>query len=165
MTPFVLAGGAGLFAAVLALHILVWNLLRIRKEMLWLAFVFFAVPGAMLLLAWLAGLLAAISMIASGMIYASLALVYIQTYPALREDIPSVRILMTVYRQPGGITRAGVIEHLASQGFLDTKIRDLQSDALVRVKDDRLQLTAAGAGLAAVFHHYRKLLGHAAGKG
>jgi predicted membrane channel-forming protein YqfA (hemolysin III family) len=165
MTLLALACGIGLFAAVLVAHVLMWNLLRIRKELLWLAFVFFVIPGVVLLSAWSAGFLDASSVAASGMLYASLAVVYVQTYPALREDIPSIRILMSVHRQSGGMTRSEIIEHLEAQGLFDAKIQDLQDDALVRVQDDRLYLTAMGARLAGMFHYYRKLLGHALGRG
>lgn len=165
MTQFVIACGVGLFVVVLTLHVLMWNLIRIKKEMLWMVFIFFVVPGTALLSAWLAGFLDALSAIASGMLYTSLAVVYIQTYPAVREDIPSIRILMSVHRQPGGMTRFEIIEHLVAHGFFGIKIKDLQNDSLVRAQDDRLYLTAMGAGLASVFHHYRKLLGHAVGKG
>ena len=165
MTLLVLAYGIGLFLAVLVTHVLIWNLLRIRKEILWLAFVFFVVPGATLLLVWSADLLDVSSVTASGMLHASLAVVYIQTYPALREDIPSIRILMSVHRRPEGMTRPEIIERLVAQGFFDTKIKDLQNDALVCAQDDRLYLTVMGSRLAGVFHYYRKLLGHAVGRG
>ncbi len=165
MTLLALACGIGLFVAILVVHVLMWNLLRIRKEMLWLALVFFAVPGLALQLVWSAGFLDASSVTASGLLYAALAVVYVQTYPALREDIPSVRIIMSVRRQPGGMTRSEIIEHLVPHGIFDAKIKDLQNDALVRVQNDRLYLTAMGARLAGVFHYYRKLLGQAAGNG
>lgn len=165
MTLLVLACGIGLFVAALAIHVLMWNLLRVRKEILWLAFVFFVIPGMALLSTWLAGFLDTSSVTASGMLYASLAVVYVQTYPALREDIPSIGILMSVHRQSGGMTRPEIIEQFVAQGFFDTKIKDLQNDALVHVQDDRLYLTAIGAKLAGVFYYYRRLLGHAAGRG
>lgn len=63
------------------------------------------------------------------------------------------------------MTRSEIIEHLEAQAFFDAKIQDLQNDALVRVQDDRLYLTAMGARFAGMFHYYRKLLGHAVGRG
>ncbi len=165
MTFSVLATGVFLFFAVLATHVLLWNLFKIKKEMLWLAVVFIVVPGMMMTLSWVLGISTAISTIATGMLYAALAAVYIQTYPALREDIPSIRILMTIHATTGGMTRSEIIDHLMRQKLFATKITDLKNDALIGIQEDRMRLTTMGAALARIFQTYRKLLGHTAGRG
>lgn len=165
MTPSVLVGGAGLFLAVLITHVLIWNLFRIRQEIFWLALVFFILPWPLLFLIWNAGHLDVSSATALGILYISLAVVYVQTYPALREDIPSIRILLTVHEKRGGMTRSEIIRRLGTRDFFETKIHDLQNDALVRVRNERLHLTIMGAVLACVFYYYRKALGRDFGKG
>lgn len=165
MTFSVLATGLFLFFAVLALHVLLWNLFKIKKEMFWLAAVFIVAPGIVAALSWALGIAHASSTIASGMLYAALAAVYIQTYPALREDIPSIRILMTIHAAANGMTRREIIDRLMRQKLFATKITDLENDALISIQEDRMRLTVMGAALARIFQTYRKLLGHAAGRG
>jgi len=165
MPLFVLAYGICLFFAALVMHVALWNLFRIRREILWLAVVFIAIPAVIVASSWTIGFLDTTSTIAAGMLYTALAVVYIQTYPALREDVPSIRILMTVYGRSGSMTRREIIDHLARQRLFETKIADLENDALIYVREDRMHLTTMGTVLARVFHSYRKLFGRTAGRG
>ncbi len=165
MTFSALIAGIFLFFVVLAMHALLWNLFKIKKEILWLAAVFIVAPGAVAGLSWALGVANASFTIASGMLYVALAAVYIQTYPALREDIPSIRILMTIRAGSNGMTRREIIERLMRQKLFSTKIADLENDALICIQEDRMRLTTMGAALARIFQAYRKLLGHAAGRG
>jgi uncharacterized SAM-binding protein YcdF (DUF218 family) len=165
MTLSVLVYGIGLFIVALTMHVLVWNLFRIRKEILWLAVIFFVIPGIILAASSTAGLLDATAVAACGMLYVAMAVAYIQTYPALREDIPSVRILMSIHSHSGSMTCREIVEHLAPSQLFEPKIAELENDFLIRIRDDRLHLTALGGKLSGVFYYYRKLLGHEAGRG
>ncbi len=166
MTFSLLAHGIGLFIAALVTHVLLWNMFRIRKEVLWLAVVFVVIPLMALAALRAAGYLeTAASMIAIGLLHMALTAVYVQTYPALREDIPSLRILTLVHAHAGGLTRDDLVTRLAGHGLFETKISDLENDAFVRVRDGRMTLTVAGAALAGVFHLYRRLLASKVGKG
>jgi hypothetical protein len=166
MTFSLLAHGIGLFVAALITHVLLWNMFRIRREVLWLAVVFVVIPLMVLATLRAVGYLeTAVSATAVGLLHMALAVVYVQTYPALREDIPSLRILMLVHGHPGGRTRDDLVAQLTGHGLFETKLRDLENDAFVRARDGRMTLTAAGAALATVFDLYRRWLGRSAGKG
>lgn len=165
MTLSVLACGMGLFLAALMTHVALWNIFLVRKEIAWLAFVFIVIPLAILALLYAAGLLETVFILAAGMVHLALSAVYIQTYPALREDIPSIRILMMLQANPQGLSRGQVLDGLARDQLFDTKVADLENDAFVRVRDGRMYLTNAGTILATVFLLYRKLLGSETGKG
>ena len=165
MTFTVLAYGIGLFIAALTTHVLLWNLFCIRKEVLWLVIVFMVIPVMIVATLCAAGCLDITTATAVGLLHTALAAVYVQTYPALREDIPSIRILMLVHENNGGLTRHDLVARLARDKLFETKILDLENDSFLRVMDGRMTLTTAGAVLAATFHFYRRLLGCDAGKG
>lgn len=165
MTLSVLAYGFFLFFFALVAHVLLWNLFKIKKEILWLTAVFIVIPG-LIMLSWRAmDFSSTESTIAIGMLYAALAVVYMQTYPALREDIPSIRILMTVQEHSGSMMHHEIIAHLAQQKLFETKIADLENDALIYIRENRMHLTTMGAVLAKIFRTYRRLLGYAVGRG
>lgn len=165
MTFTVLAYGIGLFIAALTTHVLLWNLFCIRKEVLWLIIVFMVIPFMILVTLCAAGCLDITLVTAVGLLHMALAAVYVQTYPALREDIPSIRILMLVHENYGGLTRHDLVAQLARHKLFETKILDLENDSFVRVMDGRMTLTTAGAALAATFNFYRRLLRCDVGKG
>jgi len=165
MTLTVLAYGIGLFIAALTTHVLLWNLFCIRKEVLWLIIVFMVIPLIILITLCATGCLDITVATAAGLLHMALAAVYVQTYPALREDIPSIRILMLVHENYGGMTRHELVAQLARHKLFETKILDLENDSFIRVMDGRMTLTTAGAVLAAIFNFYRRLLRCDAGKG
>ena len=165
MTISVFAYGIGLFFAALTMHVTSWNLFRIKKEALWLVIIFMFIPSVILVSLWAADHLQTPLATAAGMLHMVLAVVYIQTYPALREDIPSIRILVLLHKHPEGLSREQILQLLAQQQLFETKIADLENDAFVHIRGEKINLTTAGAILSAVFNLYRKLLGSEAGKG
>lgn len=166
MTFSLLAHGIGLFVAALITHVLLWNMFRVKKEVLWLAVVFVVIPLVALAALRAAGYLeTATSTIAIGLLHMALAVAYIQTYPALREDIPSVHILMRVHSQPNGLSREEILGQLDGARFLETKVEDLENDAFVVSRGGILHLTPVGTVLAVIFGLYRRLLGIQSGKG
>lgn len=154
--------GLATFTTNLLLHALVWNLFKVRKEIVALLAVFIVIPMVGYFGAGMAGLVPPWSLVAAGLLHLMLACAYIQTYPALREDIPSVRILFMIYANPG-IQSSDIVRHFQTEGRLDSqKVEDLWRDGLVAKPDlpsGHLTLTKSGALLAAFFHLYRKILG------
>lgn len=165
MTLTVLIYGVGLFFAALAMHILLWNLCRIRKEILWLVVVFMAVPLMALVMLCVIGYLDVTLAAAIGLLHTALAVVYVQTYPALRDEIPSIQILRRVHSQTNGLSREDILDQLAGARLLEAKVEDLENDAFVTSDKGILRLTVAGTFLAVTFGLYRQLLGIKSGKG
>lgn len=147
------------FATNLLLHAIIWNLYKVRKEIMTLFAVFVAVPTFGYLGAGVASLVPPWSLTAAGLLHLMLACAYIQTYPALREDIPSVAILFFLRDNPG-LDRDEIIAQIAGRGhFLAQKVEDLCRDGLAEKCGDRLVLTRSGRILAGAFQAYRRLLG------
>ena len=159
---YVLLLGLATFAINLLVHAAIWNLFRVHKEIQALLILFVVAPSIGYLGLVLTSLVPPWPVIAAGLLHLMLACAYIQTYPALREDIPSVRILFMIHANPG-IHNSDVVRHFHMEGLLDSqKVKDLGRDGLI-VKSDspssRLVLTKSGALLAAFFYSYRKILG------
>jgi hypothetical protein len=151
--------GLATFTVNLLLHALIWNLFKVRKEILALLVVFTVIPMAGYFGAGMMGIVPFWSLVAAGLLHFMLACAYIQTYPALREDIPSVAILFFIRDNPD-LDRDEIIAQIAGRGHLLTqKVEDLCRDGLAEKFGDRLVLTCSGRILAGAFQAYRRLLG------
>lgn len=144
---------------------LLWRIALVKKEILWLFATLLLCPLLLVTAAIVCGYVEFMEGVAIALVHTALAVVYIQTYPALREDIPSIRILMLVDSQPDGMDRRDILSQLDGAQFLETKIDDLESDALIASDGVVLRLTHIGTLLAMIFGLYRRLLGASSGQG
>ncbi|MES2509941.1 MAG: hypothetical protein V4625_08430 [Pseudomonadota bacterium] len=163
----VLAAGVGAFLFLLVVQVVLWRLLGVKREMLGLAVVYLLVPCLMVLATLATTRVDVMDVLLAGFLYLALACGYIQTYPALREDIPSFRILFAIEAAaPAGLDEAGVMAALKGDSLFTKKMEDLSSDRLIGVDaDGQLFLLPAGRVLARVFRAYRKTLGLQRGLG
>ncbi len=101
------------------------------------------------------------------LVYAALAAAYLQTYPVLKADIPTFRVLFLVDSAGhAGITEEEVCEQMFGRSDLYVdKLKELQNDAFVIRKNGELALTLLGRGITAIFMAYRALLGLEKGSG
>ncbi|MES2910980.1 MAG: hypothetical protein V4718_06315 [Pseudomonadota bacterium] len=164
---WVLAAGVGAFLVLLAAQVILWRVLGVRREMLGLAVVYLLMPVFVFVAMALLTNTDLLDLILAGFLYLALACGYIQTYPALREDIPSFRILFAIDAAgPGGLSEDEIAAALGIRNLLSRKMDDLSSDRLVGVDaDGKLHLLPAGRWLAIVFRTYRKTLGLQRGLG
>lgn len=146
-------------------HVLLWRIVRVKREIFWLFTIFLLCPLLLVAAAIACGYEEAIEGVAIALVQTSLAVVYIQTYPGLREDIPSIRILTQVHSQMNGMNREDILSQLDGARFLETKIDDLENDVLVASDGGVLRLTFIGTLLAVIFGLYRRLLGAPSGRG
>lgn len=165
-----LAWGLGSFAAVFFAHLVVWRTGRVQREMLWLFLLFLFIPIVAAVMAVLVGVsIGDVSM--TLLLYLAVAAAYIQTYPALKEDIPSFQILLCVYAAERGDTSGvgvgaeEVVATIGGTGLVTVKLDELNGDRLLSEHKGEVVLAPAGRVLALFFYYYRRLLGLAAGKG
>jgi hypothetical protein len=165
---FVLSLGLCSFLALLLFQMALWRLLRVRREMLGLALVFLLLPALMCAILALLRSVDNTALVLSYLLYLALACGYIQTYPALREDIPSFRILFEIESAgAAGLTQQEIAGRLhAGSGLYSKKVEDLAQDGLICIgADGQMQLRPAGRTLARMFKLYRKTLGLGHGLG
>ena len=168
MTYSVLGLAFLLFVFSLIIHLVMWRLFNVQREIRLLLTIFLAIPFFSFVLWSLAGSLERWRIFAIAIAYFSLAIFYVQTYPILKRDIPSFRILFLLGKNKNeGLLETEIID--AFRGDLelfDIKVEELQKDALVMIKPDgHLALTGGGQLLATLFIFYRRLLGLGEGQG
>ncbi|MBI3548165.1 MAG: hypothetical protein HY078_03830 [Elusimicrobia bacterium] len=158
---------AVLFAAGLALHVLVWRRRRPDRHLTALLFVF-AIPGAAFV-GWSGAAGVSTTQVAAALLlYAALAVSYIQVYPAAQASSPTLWMLLVIGASGGkGISETGLREQLASASMVRDRIDDLVRAglALEDAASGRLELTPAGRRFVSPFILLRSALGLAPGEG
>lgn len=96
--------------------------------------------------------------ILTNILLSSLLLAYIQTYPALREDIPSVKILMLVNQHQGINFKELIDNKKLNKDLKGSKENDLLNDGFIIDKKTHFELTQIGKIIAQIFKFYRKLI-------
>ncbi|MBI3252609.1 MAG: hypothetical protein HYZ52_04775 [Candidatus Omnitrophica bacterium] len=167
MRPDILRDGFFLFSFFLVVHLVVWRCIRIRREIIWLAYLFLlaALPvlwGVASWRRWSFG-----ESYAVGAVYFSLAVFYLQTYPAIKADVPTFRILLFIQAHPNqDLDMSHLCDEIGGRKDLHSdKIREMQDDALITSRDGNLHLSRAGRLFADFFIGYRRLLGLKTGAG
>ncbi len=154
------------FAATLAVHVAIWRLCRVRREMLWVFVLFLLLPILVTGLVMAFGYTGTLDALAVWLIHAALSVAYVQTYPAFREEIPSFRILLAISAAgKRSMTQQEVLSLFEKSSLFADKMTDLNNDGLLREDDGQLRLTRAGRLIALAFYRYRRLLGLESGLG
>ena len=155
------------FLVLLLVQAAVWSVVRVRREMLGLVVIYAVVPAVLAGAAALWSGVEGLSLAAACLLYAAITSAYIQTYPTLREDIPTFRLLFAIDEAgAAGASEAELASKLHASSLYDKKIDDLLRDGLVRTRPDgSLVLAPAGRVLAHVFRTYRRWLGMSRGEG
>jgi hypothetical protein len=166
MSIGVLLNGFLLFVILLVIHLLIPRFIRVQREILLLAMLFLLFPLLCFIILTIKSADPSENLTATAVVYFSLALVYLQTYPVLATEIPSFKILRLVQGQKG-ITETEIIDSLRDDKELfDAKVEELEKDSLVvRRQDGRYELSRPGKILADLFILYRSLLGTKWGQG
>ena len=151
--------GALWFLLALLAHVVVWRMVRPRREVPWLFLIMLGVPAA----AWWA----APSQTRTLSVALALALAYIQTYPAVQARSPSLVILGATRRLAihGCVTRDMIADAVRADMSLAARFSDLDRERLVERTGDGPRLTRAGWFLAVVFVAYRRIINLGAGAG
>lgn len=150
----------GVLILGILIQAIIWRLKKIKKELMILVSIFFAMPP-LLFFSFNNFILSTISDAELPLIIAltySLSLAYIQTYPALKEDIPSVKIL-TLIKSSEKLTKKELIKsHLLNSSLINVKQKELINDGFVYKHNKKIKLTRLGFLLAKIFIFYRNML-------
>jgi superfamily II helicase len=98
-------------------------------------------------------------------LYIGLSCVYIQTFPVLKEDIPSFRILRIIANNKKGVSEKEIIKLMGTTDLFNIKLTELEEDNFLKKENSKITLTNSGRILANIFIAYRKLLGLGRGDG
>jgi hypothetical protein len=168
MRSAVLLAGFTLFAACLTVHIVVWRLGRPRSDVRALFLILLIGPaiGGV-------GLLGTVALLTPGgafptpldvaailLLHATLASAYVQTYPAVQAQSPSLEIAYAIGRSmPRGLSREEILARFGPGALVAARVDDLVANRLVRADGDHFTLTPASTRLIRAFLAFRALLG------
>jgi hypothetical protein len=131
-----------------------------------LILIFGLAPGSLVVLLWYLLGLPPAELVAVSLLAYLCSAVYIQSYPAFQEDIPSFRILALI-RGAGdrGIEEEEVIGALEGTSLFTSKASDLIDEGMIRIEPNQVILTPSGEKVTHLFSYLRKWLGIKDGDG
>lgn len=162
----VLSWALASFVAALAVHVVLWRVARPRNTAQGLVVVF-GVAGAVAYaaLAWISpapdpAWLPVWSRDAQfGLLYFALMAAYINVYPAIEVDSPSLRILLDVHAAGAkGLGPADIGRNLQGDNVVRRRVRNLLDERMAERRDGRMVLTRKGRFIASLFHGFRRLV-------
>jgi hypothetical protein len=158
------------FITVFIAHIIIWRTIKPKNQITWLLIIFIVAPIIILLTLFIINDASDLQgSILSILLYYALAGVYIQTYPAIQANCPSLFITYFIGKHLNGVDLNEIKNIVDSKCLtkVDTRIEDLVKDGFVKIDPSKkITLTSKGDLLATLFILYRsKFLGLTEGEG
>jgi hypothetical protein len=167
-SPALLVCSVAALALMLLIHVVLWRLLGVRRQVLWLFGIFLGLPT----LAYIVALGVAWRPVEATIVYLfviSLTCSYIIIYPTIQAESPTVVMVRLLHRHnaSGGLSRAEVLAAMRSDEAFDHRLTDLRDNGLIRREggDGPVRLSGFGRAVAAFFYYYRRVLGLPLGRG
>lgn len=146
-------GVAG-FAVSFLIHVLIWRLVKPKKQLVWLAGIFVLVP-ALIYFSLFFILFDKTGLVLSGVLHILFSFAYILSYPAIQAPSPSLKIVREVRAaMPEGLARRELSRTLEADKPLDFCIDNLLEERLLCLKGDKLELTLWGRLVSGLFRNY-----------
>ena len=99
-------------------------------------------------------------------IHYAMSLAFIQTYPVLKIEIPTFKILILLKDAKNiGLTKSELKELMPEKELFMDRLIDLKNDGLISQSNGNISLNPPGRFLAQIFYNYRRLLGFSTGQG
>jgi hypothetical protein len=92
-------------------------------------------------------------------LHAALSCAYVQTYPAVQAQSPTLAILLAVGAAPEGLDDAGIVQALDATALVGERASDLVRNGLLVCEGTRIRPSWAGRIIAVAFGAYRRWLG------
>jgi hypothetical protein len=159
------------FVIILFIHVIFWNIFRIKSEILALMTLFFACPFFFWVIIFIYSEITntyeGIDILLSAFLFFVLCGAYVQTYPAISTEIPSSRILTIIKNaNKEGIKKEDIFLNFSENELLSSRIELLLQDKLIVVNNNEsIELSQLGSFLANSAIFYRRILGLREGRG
>ena len=168
MSLAVFAWGIVFFLAAFIGHVMLWRFARPKGQIAALMAIFVVLPligfGG-----WLVVSADRLNVALASVLYVALAGVYIQTYPAIQANAPSLFIVYVIGRSKHGLSVNALAERMKQTGLtgLEERLKDLVNDSLIAVSANQtVSLTRKGRILVLLMISLRqKVLGLREGEG
>jgi hypothetical protein len=145
-------------------HVVWWRLRRPAADMAAIFGVFFLLPSiayAALVIGGALGIAAisSVQVILSFVLHLALSCAYVQTYPAVQAQSPTLCILLAVRAARDGLDEAGIGRALDMGGLVGERANDLLRNGLLVREGTRMLASREGHAMAIAFGAYRGWLG------
>ncbi len=160
--------GGVLFFISLTVHIIIWRIKKPKNDVGALFFILMILPTLLLILFGLGFALAQgrtdlvffSSLTAVALFYLSLGSAYIQTYPVVQAESPSLEILLAIdQKMPHGLTETDILKLFDNSTLVQKRMQDLINTKLIIEKNNAYHLSNTASHIIRFFHLYRKALG------
>ena len=152
--------GFVIFFSVLSIQIFIWKFFYIKKEIFLLLLLYIFLPIVINITLVFLEHIAIVDFCLLFLFTFFISLAFLQTYPALKEDIPSIKIVFLIERNKK-IKFQDLIDRLNSNlNIIQRRHLDLNDDHLIVKQNKKYRLTYAGLLIAIFFNFYRKMLGN-----
>jgi len=157
---------AGAFAGMMMIHVLLWRLFKVRKQILWLFLIFLGVPTVALFTNLSRGA-DPVEWSLWYLLVFTLSCCYILFFPAVQTESPTLAMVRHIdQRKPfGGLTRDEIMAAMCSDQPVQDRLIDLRNNGLIRASTGPQRLSGSGRLVAAFFYWYRRAMGLPCGEG
>jgi hypothetical protein len=155
-----------LFAACLAVHVLIWRVRRPESYRVWLPTLvaIFLVAGPVA--EWRVTRTAtAAELAAVFLLHGAVSSVYIIGYTLLSSFSPSIEILKLLDRSPSGLRREEIRLPYLDRALGGNRVVTLVQDGMIQADGDRVRLGSGGQLIATLVLFYRHTIGMPDGAG
>ena len=153
-----MAGIAG-FALSFLSHLLIWRLVKPKRQLVWLTGIFVFVPALIYFFLFFIFTDKA-DLIQAGVLHILFSLAYIFSYPAIQAPSPSLKIIREIHAaMPEGLSQGDLYRILEADKPLNFCIDNLIEERLVCLKGSRMELSFFGRLVSGFFRNYCRWLG------
>ncbi|MBH30598.1 MAG: hypothetical protein CMG71_01235 [Candidatus Marinimicrobia bacterium] len=156
------------FFLSLVIFLIIMRLFRPKKEILYIIISFIVMPTIIFAYIYFSNNNSQeiLKLMIITEIHYVMSLAFILTYPVLRIEIPTFKILLLLNNAKSvGLTKLKLNELMQEGELFTDRLIDLTNDGLISYKDDIIDLKIPGRFLALIFIYYRRLLGFPMGRG
>lgn len=158
--------GAGLFITLIVFHVIVWRFIKPKGEIIPIVSLFILFPLSIIIAQYLFYplQLSKDEIWLGWILYFTLAGCYIQTYPAVTTEIPSLKIMLLLHVR-GQLSEREIISAFTRHEMFQSRLDLLRQDCLIHTDSSTSRLSRAGRIIAKIFIAYRTFIGAEIGKG
>jgi hypothetical protein len=154
------------FALMMVLHVLIWRVFKVRKQILWLFLIFLGLPTAVFLI----GLVRGQDPTAWALWYLlefTLSSCYILFFPAVQSESPTLTLVRQLdrHKRDGGLSRERILAAMSTNNPILDRLTDLQNNGLIQASGGPQRLSGPGRLVAIFFFYYRRAMGLPSGEG
>jgi uncharacterized membrane protein len=158
--------GLAFFACVFVLHICLWRFLKPKNEIKSILLIFVIIPFFLFSVFYVFTEIRenSQSFFYGALLFFSLSVAYIVTFPAIAIEIPTLKIIRLM-EESAALNEDELVKKFDKESLLGSRKNLLEADSLITYSEGKLKLSFFGSLIARSFIAYRRILGMKIGDG